>query len=131
MSLIKLLKAKWTFFGLDAQKFAWIAAAILMAWTLLFLVRLLWLVFREWWIHRKAAKRLQALRNEYTAGPRQGLSGPAYDALVQVFEQTPSLKPAWRSFNSQILTRRDNAGEEQFWTSESAEVSFSVSFGDG
>lgn len=88
-------------------------------------MRLLWIVLRERRIHRKAVKQLQALRNEYPAGPRQGLAGPAYDALVQVFEQVPSLKPAWRSFNSQILTRRDNREEEQFGASESAEVAFS------
>lgn len=125
MPLIELLKVKWTTYGLDAPGFAWIAAGGFVVGTLLILGWLLWVVFRESRIHRKAAKQLQDRRTEYTPGPRQGLSGPAYDALVQVFEQISSLKPAWRSFNSQILTRRDNTGEERFWASESAEVAFS------
>jgi len=125
VSLIELLKLKWTIYGLDAPIFGWIAAGVLLAGTLIVFGRLLWVVSKESWIHRKAEKRLQALRTEYTAGPRQGLSGPAYDAMVQVFEQIPSLNPAWRNFNSQILARRNKLGEEQFWASESAEAAFS------
>lgn len=87
MSLIELLKIK-TIYGLGAPVFAWVAAGALMVGTLLILEWLLWVVFRESRIHRKAAKRLQALRAEYIVGPRQGLSGPAYDALVQVFERS-------------------------------------------
>lgn len=125
MPLIELLRVKWTISGLDAPGFAWIAAGGLVVGTLLTLGWLLGIIFWESRIHRKVAKRLQALRTEHATGPRQGLSGPAYDALVQVFEQIPLLKPAWRNFNAQILARRDNAGEEQFWTSESAEAAFS------
>ncbi|NOT57065.1 MAG: hypothetical protein HOP18_20890 [Deltaproteobacteria bacterium] len=124
MTFIDLLKAKWTVYGLDAPIFAWTAAGTLVVWTLLILVWLLCFVFRESQTYRNATKKLQALKNEYTAGPRQGLSGAGYDALMQVFQRVPSLKLAWQNFNSQILGRRNNAGEEQFWASESAEVAF-------
>ena len=125
MTLIELLKAKWSIYGLDAPIFAWVAAAGLLAGTLFFLVRLWWLVHREARIHRNATKRLEALRAEHPASPGEGLSGPAYDAIVQVFEEILSLTPAWRSFNSQILGRRDTVGNERFWASESAEGAFS------
>ena len=89
MTLIELLKLKWPIYGLDAPRFAWIAAAGLLVGTFLLLGRLWWLVLRESRIHLKATKRLEALRAEYPPNPREGLSGPAYDALVQVFEEIP------------------------------------------
>src|SRR3989442_11039504 len=125
MTLIDLLKLKWSISGLDAPRFAWIAAGGLFAGTLLFLVSLWWLVRRESRIHLKATKRLEALRAEHPTSPGGGLSGPAYDAIVQAFEEIPSLMPAWRSFNSQILGRRDTVGNERFWASGSAEEAFS------
>ena len=125
MTLIDLLKLKWSIYGLDVPRFAWIAAGGLLAGTLLLLVRLSWLVLRESRIHLKATKRLEVLGAEYGASPREGLSGPAYDALVQVFEEIPSLTSVWRGFSSQILGQRDPTGDERFWASESAEGAFS------
>jgi hypothetical protein len=125
VTFIDALKLKWSFYGLDAPIFAWTAAGVLLVGPLLLLGRLAWLVFRESRIHWNVTKQLQALKTRYAAGPRHGLSGQAYDALVQIFQQIPSLKPAWHSFNSQVLGRRNNAGEEQFWVTEGADTTFS------
>lgn len=47
MTLLDLLKAKWTIYGLDAPTFAWLAAVGLLVFTGSVLARLIWLVRRE------------------------------------------------------------------------------------
>ena len=65
MTLLDLLKAKWTLFGLDAPIFAWLAAVGLLACTLSALMKLAWLVRRECQIHQQLTGTLEAIRIEH------------------------------------------------------------------
>ncbi len=112
------------FLGLKAPAFIWFAAAVLLIGTLCTLGWFWWLIRREQQIHASVTNRLKALRSEHPVRPGEGLSGSVYDTVVQLFEETPSLLPAWRSFDSQRLTRRNANGEDQFYASESAEGTF-------
>jgi hypothetical protein len=124
VTVLDLLKAKWTFFGLDAPIFAWLAAVGLLACTLSALTRLAWLVCRECQVHQRLTARLEAIRIEHGVDLQYGLSGSACAAIARAFEDTPSLLPAWQRFNAQLVMRRGPTSEARFWASESAEAAF-------
>jgi ABC-type transporter Mla subunit MlaD len=125
VTLIELLKAKWTFYGLDAPIFALLAAAGLILWTLLYqLPRLWWLVHRECRRHSAITKQLEAIGMEHGVNAREGLSVSAYDAIARVFKEDSVLRSAWRGFNAQIIMQHGVTGDDRFWASESAEGTF-------
>jgi hypothetical protein len=124
VTLLDLLKAKWTLFGLDAPIFAWLAVVGLLACTLSALIKLAWLVRRECQIHQQLTGRLEAIRIEHGVDLQHGLSGAACAAIARAFEESPSLLPAWHRFNAQLVMRRSRTGEARFWSAESAEGAF-------
>jgi hypothetical protein len=124
VTLLDLLKAKWTLFGLDAPIFAWLAAVGLLACTLSALIKLAWLVRRECQIHQQLTGRLEAIRIEHGGDLQHGLSGAACAAIARAFEESPSLLPTWHRFNAQLVMRRSPTGEARFWSAESVEGAF-------
>jgi hypothetical protein len=124
VTLLDLLKVKWTLFGLDTPTFAWLAAVGLLACTLSALMKLAWLVRRECQLHQQLTGRLEAVRIEHGVDLQHGLSGAACAAIARAFEETPSLLPAGHRFNAQFVMRRGPAGEARFWSAESAKEAF-------
>ena len=124
MTVLDLLKVKWTFFGLDAPIFAWLAAVGLLACTLSALTRLAWLVRRECQIHQRLTARLEAIRVEHGVDLQFGLSDSACAALPRAFEETSPLLPSRQRFDAQLVMRRGPSGEARFWSSKSAEGTF-------
>jgi hypothetical protein len=127
MSLLELLKYSESHGGLLAPAFLWYASAVLIAGTFSCLMWLCWLVLRERRLHRKIRTRLESVTRQFSRKAGDGLSAPAYDAVVRLFEQTPPLSHAWQNYNSMILRRRDSSGEEQYWSTEIPDQAFSES----
>jgi hypothetical protein len=124
MTLIALLQAQWSVLGLQAPRFIWLVAAGLLTWTLLQLLRLWWFVRQERLMYQAVTAQLAALGAEHGVRPRQGLSGTAYEAMGQVFERHRALLPAWRSFDAQIIMRREATGQDRIWAAASAASAF-------
>jgi hypothetical protein len=124
MTLIELLQAQWSVLSLQAPRFIWLVAAALLTWTLLQLLRLWWFVRQELLTSQAVKTQLETLGAEHDLQSRQGLSGIAYEAIGQVFARHRSLLPAWRSFDTQIIVRRDAHGHDLIWTAESAASAF-------
>jgi len=122
--LIELFKGEWIILGINAPPFAWVAAVGLPVFTFYQLAKLWCLVQRERRIHKDTMRRLKAIKTEHAVGRREGLSGPAYEAIAKAFEESPSLLPVWRRFDAQKVMRRGIDGDDQFWGSESAEGAF-------
>jgi hypothetical protein len=93
--MIEWLMGEGIILGLiKAPRFAWLAAGVLMIFTLAQLMRLCWLVHRECRIHQDTMRKLEAIKIEHAISPREGLSGSAYEAIAKAFEETPPLLPA-------------------------------------
>jgi hypothetical protein len=125
MAPLDLLKATKTLWGLTAPWFAWIAAAILLVFPLIALVWLWWRVRTESKPLEDAVKRVDQMRTRIPFDPRRGLSVSAFNQLAEIFPKSSSLHQAWNSFASNLVSRRQAAGDEQYWISEGAESSFS------
>jgi hypothetical protein len=127
MKPLDLLRAHWSIWGLDAPKFAWIAAAFLLMAPLLVPVFLWWKVRRESKVLSLASARVRRLRAGTPYDPRAGLSTPMYNDLSDILSKFPSLSQAWNGYASLVVVRRGPTGEDQFWASESAECTFTDS----
>jgi len=125
MAPLELLKATKTLWGLTAPWFAWVAAAVLLAFPLLALIVLWWRVRGESRRVEEAAKRIDQLRSRIPHDPRRGLSLEAFNQLADIFSKSNPLHRPWNSFLADVVSRRQASGEEQYWASESAESAFS------
>lgn len=122
--LFEFFNTNWDFLGIRAPKFIWMASIGVLGWALVWLIRLCWLVYREGRIYKNTTKHLDDIRKQNPRRPGEGLSVSIYDAVVLLFEQTPSLRRSWQTFNSQIIRRSGLNGEEQIWRNEGAESAF-------
>lgn len=127
MKPLDLLRAHWSIWGLDAPKFAWIAAAFLLIVPLLVLIFLWWKVHCESKILSTASSGINRLRSRTPPDPRRGLSTAVYNQLCDILSKLPSLSQAWNGYASLMVVRRASTGEDQFWSSEGAECTFTDS----
>src|SRR5690242_6397695 len=139
MTILDLLRAHWNIWGLDAPKFAWIAAIALLAIPGCLLLYLLREVRRQSSILRDAVSRIDRLRARTTHnlkgggenGPgnvlNNGLSARGYASLADTLANTSTLAHAWNSYSAGIIVRASGTGEDQFWASESAGAAFTDS----
>jgi ABC-type transporter Mla subunit MlaD len=119
MSGADILRASWTLFGLEAPRFAWLAAGILPLWTALMLVRLAAFVGREVGGYRRLTRRFQVLAAAHPRVPTRGLALAALEPLRQAFATVPALGAAWGRLEVQIVVRPE--GEDVgAWTLASA-----------
>ncbi len=132
MTLLDLLRAHWNIWGLDAPKFAWIAAVGLLLVPLGVLLYLFLEIRRQSTILSDAADRIDRLRSRRPADPKTGLTADGYAALAEIVGQSTTLSHAWNGYASTIVVRSVAAGAEQFWASESADGIFTESaIGEG
>jgi methyl-accepting chemotaxis protein len=136
MTLLDLLRAHWNIWGLDAPKFAWLAAAGLLLFPLCALFYLFREVRGQHTILSDAADRIDRLRSRISTGAKYGIeSGPrrsfkdgltasAYSALSDILGASPALSHVWSSYAATLVVRSDGTGDEQFWASESAAMTF-------
>jgi len=135
MTLLDLLRAHWNIWGLDAPKFAWLAAVGLLIVPLGMLLHLLREVRRQSAVLADAANRIDHLRARTTSvkssaenGPansvRNGLTGSTYSALADILGSFPTLSQAWRGYAATVVACANRTGEERYWSSESAEATF-------
>lgn len=136
MTLLDLLRAHWNIWGLDAPKFAWLAAAGLLVFPLCALLYLFREVRRQHTILSDAADRIDSLRWRISAGAQNvaesrprgsfkpGLSAAPYSGLADILADSPTLSQVWSSYVATLVVRPDVTGEEQCWASESAEATF-------
>ena len=135
MTLLDLLRAHWNIWGLDAPKFAWLAAIGLLAVPLGVLLSLFREVRRESGILLDAADRIDKLRSRTFPGARStpndrstnGLAAGAFASLSNILAGFPALSHAWNGYASTVVVRPAKTGEEEFWASQSAEGSFTES----
>ncbi len=137
--LLDLLRAHWNIWGLDAPKFAWLAALGLLVIPLCVLLYLFREVCRQSTILWDAANRIDGLRLRTQAhltsraenGPRNGvkngLTASAYASLADILGSSPTLAHAWSGYAATMVARSSGTGEEQFWGSESAGATFTDS----
>jgi hypothetical protein len=125
MTPLDLLKATKTLWGLTAPWFAWLAAGVLLLLPLLALIRLWWKVRTEAKPLEEASKRIDQMKSRTPFDPRRGLSVAAFNQLADAFPKSSSLHTAWNSFAANVVSRRQVAGDEQYWTSEDAGSTFS------
>jgi hypothetical protein len=125
MISLDLLKAHWTLWGLTAPKFAWIAAIGLLILPFVALIRLWWKVRAEAKPLEEAAKRVEQMRSRVPFDPRRGLSLVLFNQLGDLFPKASALHKPWNNFAADVVTRRQAAGDEQCWASDSADSAFS------
>lgn len=123
-TLLDLLRAQSTHWGLSAPTFAWWAAGFLLVGPLLVLAYLWWRVREESRTLSGAALLVDQLAAHETVPPSHGLPAATYDSLAQLFTSPISLRAAWNRFNSLIIPRRQPSGEQEYWASESSEAAF-------
>jgi DNA anti-recombination protein RmuC len=113
--------------GIDAPPFIWVGASLLLLGTTVFMVRLVWIVFRESRLHGRMLIRLREIRaaNPLIAG--DGLSVSAFDSVDQLFEACEPLQQAWRGFQRQVLLVRNPSGEDRIYSTDSADDAFNES----
>jgi len=132
MTLLDLLRAHWNIWGLDAPKFAWIAAVGLLVVPLGVLLYLFLEIRRQSTILSDAADRIDRLRSRTPADLKRGLTVSAYAALADIVGKSSTLSHAWNGYASTIVVRSNGVGGEQFWASESADGIFTESaIGEG
>jgi molybdopterin-binding protein len=134
MTLLDLLRAHWNIWGLDAPKFAWLAAVGLLIVPLGMLMRLFREVRRQTTVLTDAASRIDHLRSRIANvgssagnGPnrgRKGLAASSYAALADILGSFPMLSLAWRGYATSVVVCADRTGEQEYWSSESAEATF-------
>jgi hypothetical protein len=134
MILLDLLRAHWNIWGLDAPKFAWIAAGALLLAPFCLVLYLFGEVRRQHTILSDAADRIDSLRSRICAkngaesGSRRslknGLSAAAYSCLADILGDSPALSHVWTSYAGTLVVRAEGTSEEQFWASESAGAVF-------
>jgi hypothetical protein len=124
MTLLDLLRAHWNIWGLDAPKFAWIAAVGLLVFPLCVLLYLFLEIRKQSTILSDAADRITRLRLRKPADPKTGLTASAYAALANILGKSSTLSHAWNGYASTIVVRSAQAGEDQIWASESADGIF-------
>jgi len=112
-------------FGLEAPWFTWLAALVIIAFTVGFLAVFWWKVRAKSRLCLATAASLQKLADEYAPGPAGGLSLGGCDALDRILEGVPGFGGALRRLNSQRILRRNVRGEDQIWMTQSAESAFS------
>src|SRR5437868_5669199 len=138
MTLLDLLRAHWNIWGLDAPKFAWLAAIGLVAVPLTMLLYLFREVRTQSRILSDAANRIDQLRSRTLArqsgaetgsgtGFKDGLAPGIYTVLADVLGKSPTLAHAWNSYAATMVVRSGGSGGEQFWASESAVATFTDS----
>jgi hypothetical protein len=138
MTILDLLRAHWNIWGLDAPKFAWLAAIGLVAVPLTMLLYLFREVRRQSGILSDAADRIDQLRSRTLArqsgaqtgrgtGLKDGLASGIYRVLEDVLGKSPTLSHAWNSYAATMVVRSGGSGDEQFWASESAAATFTDS----
>jgi hypothetical protein len=135
MTLLDLLRAHWNIWGLDAPKFAWLAALGLLIVPLSMLLRLFREVRRQSTVLADAANRIDQLRariasikSSVESGPdraRNGLTAGSYAALADILGRFPTLLRAWRGYAATVVICANRTGEERYWSTESAEATFS------
>ena len=123
-SVLDLLKSKWTILGLDAPRFAWLAAFGLIVFTFGILFSFWRRVRRQEQLHRTTAKTIRKIATQYPLAPSEGLPLAGFDAAVRVFEQLTVLRPAWNQLSAHRISRRNARGEDQVWTSQPAQSAF-------
>jgi hypothetical protein len=134
MTLLDLLRAHWNIWGLDAPKFAWIAAGGLLLAPFCLVLYLFGEVRRQHTILSDAADRIDSLRlricpkNGAESGSRRslknGLSATAYSCLADILGDFPTLSHVSTSYAATLVVRAEGTSEEQFWASESAGAAF-------
>jgi len=138
MTLLDLLRAHWNIWGLDAPKFAWVAAVGLLVIPFCVLLYLFRAVRGQLRILIDAANRVDELRSRILNrtgaadnGPRDalknGLTAHGYSALADILGGSRTLSHAWRGYAAAMVVRSNGTGGEQFWASESAETTFTDS----
>lgn len=110
--------------GIKAPAFIWYGALLLIAFTAIILLRLVYLVWREQRAHRNLARSIDQLTERFPRQPGEGLSMEAFDELRQVFENRRQFQMAWKTYQAQILLEPSREGEDQHWAPESAGSSF-------
>ena len=124
-TLLDLLRAQSTHWGLSAPTFAWWAAGVLLIAPLLILIYLWWRIGSEARRLKSTALSVEQLRAREPPASSQGLSAAAYESLVQVFAASDSFRGAWNAFNSLIVPRRSSSGEYEYRACESSDTAFS------
>ena len=124
-SLLDLLRSKWEFSGLQAPRFAWLAAVLLTVFTFGCLLAFLRKVNSRARLCRAAATSLRKIAKEYAPGPGEGVSIGCLDAIARIFEGSGDFGDAWARLSSQRILRRSARGEDQVWLSQGADSAFS------
>lgn len=135
MMLLDLLRAHWNIWGLDAPKFAWLAAIGLLVVPLCVLLSLFREIRRQSGILFDAADRIDRLRSRTFPEPKgapndrsiNGLTADVFASLSNILAGLPALSHAWNGYASTVVVRPARTGEEEFWASQSAEDSFTES----
>ncbi len=121
---IDLLTREPTWLPIKAPAFCWMAAAGLVLLAAYQHSRLRGAVKRQCAIQSGARKALEDIaHNTAPVAMGRGLSARGYEEISQLFEGLP-LRSAWRSFRRLLLVERDLTGQDCWYSTESADVSF-------
>jgi uncharacterized protein YukE len=123
--VLDLLRLTWRFGGIESPCFIWIAAAAVAFFTILTVASLLRKARHLRQEYGELATEALRLRNQTTVAPRHGLPASVTESLREGFERHHSLAPAWSSFKSHLIYRRNDDGEDEVWIDPEAKAAFS------
>jgi hypothetical protein len=114
-----LIKAQIEFFGLKAPAFSWVVASGLILFTILIFLRHYRMCRTYRRVFAAALERLNRLRAGGQTGSR-GMPARLYDAIGQVFSDSPVLSPCWQNISSYVVRKTGRTGEEAIWATRPA-----------
>ena len=116
---MKYLLESWPIFGVNAPRFAWLAAFILLFFALLAIVVLFFKVQRFW-----RSSRILTSFLEKSSKPSfgNGLSLAEVDEVKEQFTKAPLFGRSWIQLQDKLVRRTGSAGDEYWLSSPASEI---------
>jgi hypothetical protein len=124
---LQFLKSPWLIAGLEAPVLSWLAGFGVVLYTAFNLGSLWWKVRSLGREFSKATVAVGKLRRENPVRAAEGLPFQIYDSLAQALAEYPAMRRAWNRYQSEKVVRRAADGEEEVWSSVSADDIFTES----
>lgn len=119
--ILELLKTKWTVSGIDAPAVAWVAAAIVVGWTIFAFGRMVWVVLAASRRLRRAERSVKSIADEIGRRPGEGAAVIHLDGTRRIFQDaTPELRYPWERFEATLIRSSEGSNAPEYHAEASA-----------
>jgi hypothetical protein len=120
-ALLHFLKMKWTFLAIDAPAVAWVAAALVVSWTIFALVRMTWVVVRTSSRIGRARQSMKAIADDIGRRPGEGAPVIHLDGARRGFQNSAAeLRYPWERFEASLIRTSEGAEPPEYHAETSA-----------